>query len=265
MENPIKTVVIVVLAVLAFIVFLVLNPIVMIGAGERGVVLYWGAVTDEILGEGIHWVMPISKSVKEFKVTTQKAKVPASASSKDLQNVSSEIVVNFNLDPAKVNKIYQNFRWDVDDILIGPAINEALKAATAKYTAEELITKRDAVKKDFQNNLSVTLADNGVLVTDVFITDFDFSDEFNTAIESKVKAEQEALQEKNNLMRAKYEAEQRVTRAKAEAEAIAIQAKAVTSQGGKDYVQLKAIEKWNGVLPAQMIPGGTVPFLNLTK
>ena len=260
-----RAVVITVLSVLGLIAFLILNPVVMIDAGERGVVLHWGAVTDEVLSEGIHWVMPISSSVKEFKVTTQKVEVEASASSKDLQNVSSVISINYNLDPSKVNKIYQNFRFDVDSILITPAIHEALKAATAKYTAEELITKREQIKKDFQVNLSGSLADNGVQITDVFITDFDFSEDFNRAIEAKVKAEQSALEEKNNLAKVKYQAEQRVATAEAEARAITIQAKAVTSQGGKDYVQLKAIEKWNGVLPAQMIPGATVPFIDLTK
>jgi regulator of protease activity HflC (stomatin/prohibitin superfamily) len=261
----VKKIVIAVLAVVGIIAFLILNPVVMISAGERGAMLHWGAVTDEIRSEGIHWVMPISSSVKEFKVTTQKVEVTASASSKDLQNVSSVISINYNLDPMKVNKIYQNFRYDVADILITPAIHEALKAATAKYTAEELITKREQIKKDFQVSLSGSLADNGVQITDIFITDFDFSEDFNRAIEAKVKAEQSALEEKNNLAKVKYQAEQRVASAEAEARAITIQAKAVTSQGGKDYVQLKAIEKWDGHLPTSMIPGGTVPFIDLTK
>lgn len=246
-----------------FILFMVLNPMVQIDAGHRGVVLRWGAVTDTILDEGIHWVTPIVNSVVEMDVTVQKEERQSSASSKDLQQVSTQVTINYELDKLKVNTIYQNLRGDFSARIISPAIEEFVKKTTAQYTAEELITKRESVKTDLKNALTENLAKNHILVSDIFITDFNFSDEFNKAIEAKVTAEQTALGAKNKLEQVKYEAEQQVTQARAEAESIRIQAQAVTQQGGKDYVQLKAIEKWNGELPAQMIPGSTVPFINL--
>lgn len=241
------------------------SPAVFIDAGERGVVLHFGAVTDKIMGEGLNWINPFGNSVKEMRVIQQKVEVDASAFSKDLQNVSSKISVNYNLDGNRVNKIYQNFRFEISSILISPAIHESLKATTAKFTAEELITKRESVKANFQSILKESLADNGVMITDVFIKDFDFSEEFNKAVEEKVTAEQQALKEKNNLAKVKYEAEQTIAKATADATSIKIKAQAVTQQGGKDYVQLMAIEKWDGHLPTQMIPGAAVPFIDLTK
>lgn len=249
--------------VFCLVLFIVLNPMVQIDAGHRGVVLRWGAVTDVVLDEGIHWVTPIVNSVVEMDVTIQKEERQASASSKDLQLVSTKVTINYELDKLKVNNIYQNLRQDFSSRIISPAIEEFVKKTTAQYTAEELITKRESVKTDLKNALVENLAKNHIIVSDIFITDFNFSDEFNKAIEAKVTAEQTALGAKNKLEQVKYEAEQQVTQARAEAESIRIQAQAVTQQGGKDYVQLKAIEKWNGELPGQMIPGSTVPFINL--
>ena len=253
----------IVIATICLILFLIINPFVKIDAGERGVVLKWGAVQDEILDEGIHWIAPISKKVKKMDVKIAKEERQSGAASKDLQNVTANIAINYQLDPLKVNKIYQDFRKDYSSRVISPAIQEFVKKTTAKYTAEELITKREEVKDDLKMNLQDNLAQYDILVKDVFITDFQFSAQFDKAIESKVTAEQDALRAKNDLERVKMEAEQRVTEAKAEAESIKIQAQAITQQGGKDYVQLQAIAKWNGILPAQMIPGATVPFINL--
>jgi regulator of protease activity HflC (stomatin/prohibitin superfamily) len=140
-----------------------------------------------------------------------------------------------------------------------------VKRTTAHYTAEELVTKREAVKIDLKKSITDSLATSNILVTDIYITDFDFSKDFNAAVEAKVRAEQKALEEKNRLEQVKYAAAQRIATAEAEARAIKIQAEAVTQQGGKDYVQLKAVEKWDGHLPVQMIPNASVPFLNLTR
>lgn len=251
--------------VLGIILFLIVNPLVFISAGERGVVLHWGAVTDTILGEGVHWVVPLVESVKEMDVMTQKEEREVTASSKDLQVVSSKVAINYKLDALKVNKIYQNLRYDYVERIIDPTIEETVKQTTAQFTAEELITKREDAKRALKKHITESLAMNGFIVEDIFITNFDFSEEFNKAIEAKVTAEQRALEQKNKLEQIKYEAEQRVTGAKAEAEAIKIQAQAITQQGGKDYVQMKAIDKWDGKLPNQMIPNATVPFLDLSK
>jgi len=260
---PVRMVVMAVLGIVALVGFMILNPIVTIGTGKRGVVTQFGKVTDRVLGEGIHMVMPIANDVEKMDVTTQAGTVDTEAASKDLQVVHTKVTINYHLDPVKVGTIFQQFRHSVEQKVVGPAIREDLKAATALFTAEELITKREAVKATFQNKLTASLKKADVQLIDVFITDFKFDPKFSEAIEQKQVAEQEALTEKNNLAKVKFVAEQTLATARADAEKVRITATAINAQGGKDYVNLKAIEKWNGVLPTQMIPGSTVPFLNL--
>jgi len=258
-----KKIIAICVLIFAFFIFLILNPIVIISAGERGVVLKWGAVQDVILDEGIHWITPIQKDVEDIDVTILKEEKAASAASKDLQIVSTKVAVNYHLDPLKVNWIYQNLRHEASQRVVGPSIEESIKKTTARYTAEELVIKREVVKEDLRTTIATLLLRNHIIVDDVYMTDFDFSPEFNKAIEAKVTAEQNALMAKNVLSQRRYEAQQVVVAAKAEAEKIQIQAKAIQQQGGKDYVQLKAIEKWDGKLPVQMYPNATLPFLNL--
>lgn len=253
------------IVILIFVLFLMLNPFVIIKAGERGIILNFGAVSNDILGEGFHLRTPIVQSIKKIDVKVQKEEVDASAASKDLQSVHSKIALNFHLNPDKVNILWKEIGSDYKERIISPVIQEAVKSITAKYTAEELVTKREVVKDEIKNMLKVRLFERYISVDDFSIVNFEFSSGFSKAIEAKQTAVQEALKAENDLRTIKIEAEQRVAQAQAEAQAIKIQAEAVTQQGGKDYVQLKAIEKWDGKLPAQMIPGATVPFLNLTK
>ncbi|MBT4722328.1 prohibitin family protein [Candidatus Falkowbacteria bacterium] len=249
--------------VMVIIVIAILNPLVIVNAGERGVVLNWGAVSDTILDEGIHLRVPVMQKVVKMDVKIQKEERGASASSKDLQIVTSKVAINYHLDTQKVNQLWQEVGYDYSNRIISPAIEEFVKKTTAYYTAEELITKREDIKNDLKLAITENLAKNNILVDDIFITSFDFSDGFNKAIEAKVTAEQNALKAKNDLERVKMEAEQKITRAKADAESIRIQAQAITQRGGKDYVQLQAIGKWDGKLPTSMIPAGSVPFLDV--
>lgn len=232
--------------------------------GHKGIRL----TVDKISGvveNGFYMKIPFAQKIVKMNVQTQKEEIDAEAASKDLQNVSAKVALNYNLYPDKVAELYSRIGNDYKSRIIAPAIQEAVKSATAKYTAEELITKRAEVRDNMKASLVARLATDFIQVSEVSIVNFDFSNSFNQAIEAKVTAEQDALAAKNKLEQVKFEAEQRVASAEAEARAIKIQAEAVTQQGGKDYVQLKAIEKWDGHLPQQMIPGSTVPFLNLTK
>lgn len=261
--NP-KIVIASVLAVIILVIVIAVWPFSQISAGERGVVLHLGKV-DRILEEGLHVVTPLIEDVKVIDVSTQKDEVGATAASKDLQTVSANVAINFSVDPAKVEALWTNFKGEHVSRVVSPSIQEAVKAQTAKYTAEELIIKREIVKNELLVSLRESLSSVGILVENLFITDFDFSAQFNAAIEAKVTAEQSALAAKNKLQQVQFEADQRVAQAKAEAEAIRIQAQAVTQQGGEDYVRLQAIEKWNGVLPTQFIPGQSLPFLNVIR
>ena len=250
-------------AVVVLVLILILNPFVVISAGERGVVLNWGAVSDEVFDEGLHFRMPIKQQVQKLDIKVQKEEVDASAASRDLQIVTARIALNYHLDAVKINRLWQLVGSEYKTRIIDPAIQEALKAVTAKYTAEELITKRSQVKDDAKKLLAERLVKEYILVDEFSIVNFDFSRVFNEAIEKKVTNEQNALASKNLLEQKKYEAEQIVVTAKANAESIRIQAQAVTSQGGADYVRLQAISRWDGKLPQQFVPGSAIPFLGI--
>ena len=209
--------------------------------------------------------MPFVQSIKIIDVQVKKDEVSANSASKDLQSITTTIALNYHLDPMTVNKLYQEIGIDYESRIIAPAIQESVKAATSKYTAEELITKRDQVKTDTYDILKARLEGRYIIVDDFSITNFSFSAEFDAAIEAKQTAQQRALQAKNDLDRIKTEAEQKVAAAQAEAERIRIQAESISKQGGAEYVRLKAVEKWDGKLPAQMLPNTTVPFIDVTR
>lgn len=251
--------------VVVIVLVLVFNPFVIVGAGQRGVVMTWGAVSDKVLAEGIHWRTPIAQQVVKLEVRTVKHEVDTAAYSKDLQTVDAKMALNYHINPERANKIFQEIGKDYEIRIIDPAINESVKAITAKYTAQELIEKREFVKDEIKNSLRTRLLERNIVVDELSIVNFDFSPEYERAIEAKQVSQQNALKAENDLKRIEVEAKQRIAQAEAEAKAIAIQAQAINSQGGSDYVQMKAIEKWDGKLPIQMIPNGTVPFINLTK
>lgn len=250
--------------ILALLLAVILHPFSIIKAGERGVVLRLGAM-NRVMGEGLNWRWPLVEKVYKFDVKTQKYETEAIAYSKDIQTVDSTIALNYHLLPDSVGKLYQELGVDYRERVIDPTIQESVKAVTAQFTAQELIEERAKVKDQILVAMKERLTSRQIVVEDLSITNFDFSDNYEQAVEAKQVAQQTALKAANDLERVKLEAEQRVAQAKAEAEAIRIQAQAITQQGGKDYAQLKAIEKWNGVLPSQMIPGGTVPFLDLSR
>lgn len=242
--------------------FVTLSPFTIVQAGHRGVVVRLGDVSDTILPEGFHFINPID-DVVQLSVQTQRYEATASAASKDLQSVSTTIVVNGHLDPSTVNKLYQEIGKDYESKVVDPAIQESIKAATAQFTAEELITKREEVGAIIYQSLTDRLTDNYIVVESVSIVDFQFSAAFNEAVEAKVTAEQNALAAENKLKQVEFEAQQRIAEAQGEAEAIRIQAEAITSQGGSEYVQLQWIEKWNGVLPTTTLGEDSSFLLNL--
>ena len=250
----------------SFLLLFIILPLLfgswgIISAGERGVLLQFGAVSG-IKDEGLYFKLPYIQRVVSMNTQVQKDEVEANAASKDLQTVSSKLAVNFNLSPESVSTIYKNVGTDYKSRLIDPSLQESVKAVTAKYTAEELITKREQVREEIQVTLTGKMSGYGIVIDGINIVNFDFSKSFNDAIEAKVTAEQSALAAKNKLEQVKFEAEQRVTQAKGEAEAIRIQAQAITQQGGAEYVNLKAVEKWKGDLPQYMM-GNAVPFINI--
>ncbi len=246
------------------IVIIALNPFITIGAGERGVIMNFGAVQERVLNEGLHLVIPVMQKVVKVDVKVQKSQTDAAASSRDLQEVSSTIAINYHILPDKANIIYQKLGVYFKERIIDPAVQEVVKAVTAVYTAEELITKRPDVSRAMKESLSSRLMLHNIVVDEFSIVDFSFSKLFKEAIEAKQTAEQLALKAKRDLDRIKIEAEQKITRAKAEAESLRLQKENIS----KDLIELRKIEaaitairKWNGVMPK--VTSGTVPFIDV--
>ena len=249
------------LAVGGILSFLLFTSIAIVPAGYRGVLLTFGAVTGKPLPEGIHFIIPVVQKVVNMEVRTIKYQADADSASKDLQSVTTTVALNYHLDPSKVCKIYKKLGREYQDRVIIPAIEESVKASTAKFTAEELITKRPKVKEEISNILKERLDDYGIIVETVNIVNFRFSEEFDRAIEEKVTAEQRALTAKRLLEKVKFEAQQKIEAAKGEAEAIRI----INDQLEKSpyYLQWLAIQKWDGKLP--LVTGNAMPFILLNQ
>lgn len=244
-----------------FIVFILfISSIYTIPAGFRGVVLTFGKPSEIVSDEGFHLKIPIAQTVKKIEVRTQKLETTASSASKDLQDVQTTIALNFHVIPDETNKLYQNIGPAYKERIINPAIQESVKAVTAGFTAEELITRRPEVRDGIKDALTDRLERSYVIVDDFNIVDFQFSEQFDLAIEAKQVAEQDALRAQRELERIKIEAEQKVTRAQAEADAIRLQAEQLKQN--RDILELRAIEKWDGKLPV-FTGGGAVPFVDL--
>ena len=257
----------------AFVIVAIIGVIILsqatvsVPAGHRGVLLTFGKVENKILPEGLNFKVPFTQNVIFMNVQIQKAESTESTATKDLQEVSTTVAVNFRLDPFMVNEIYKDLREDYVSRVIKPNIEETLKATTAQYRAEELVTKRAEVKSTFDDILVERLRKFNIEVVSVSLTDFQFSTSFAAAIESKVIAEQQALQAKNTLEQIRYEAQQQIIQAEAEknatiarseGEAMAqiIQANAtaraielINSQMTPEYAQYLWLQQWDGKLP----------------
>jgi regulator of protease activity HflC (stomatin/prohibitin superfamily) len=241
-----------------------LNPFITIGAGERGVVMRFGAVEPIVLEEGLHFLIPMMEKVIKMDVKVQKTLTDGAASSKDLQEVSATVALNFHIQPDKANLIYQNIGIYFKERIIDPAIQEVLKAVTARYTAEELITKRPEVSDAMKAALKERVSKHNIIVDEFSIVNFSFSKIFMEAIESKQTAEQLALKASRDLDRIRIEAEQKITSAKAEAESLRLQKENISG----DLIKLRQIEatiiainKWDGILPK--VTSGAVPFIDV--
>ncbi len=255
----------VMMAGLIIIILLFFRPWVQVGAGQRGIVLNFGAVQKQVLEEGLHLRIPLMQEVVFMDVKLQKAETDAAAASADLQDVSSRVALNYHIVPDKANIVYQKIGLQFKERIIDPAILEVVKAVTAKYTAEELITKRPAVSEAMRLALMERLIVNNIAVDAFSIVIFSFSKIFTEAIESKQTAEQLALKAKRDLDRIKIEAEQKITAARAEAESLRLQRANISPdliELRKIEANMKAIEKWNGILP-QVTGGGAIPLIGL--
>ena len=220
-------------------------------------VLKFGAVSDRVMDEGLRFKIPFYESVVLMNVQVKKHEVTASGASKDLQEVTSQIALNYHVAPTEVNKIYQQIGVDFSDRIIDPSIHEAIKSVTAKYTAVELITNRHVVTNEITDVIRARLAPYHIYVDQVSTKDFDFSEKFKAAIEAKQEAEQLAQKATRDLDRIKTEAEQLVATSRATAQSFQLQSQTLTPQ----MIQMEWIKKWDGKLPS--VQSSNTPMIQI--
>jgi len=213
--------------IVAFILFITaVDCVHSVPPGHRGVIVTFGKVKEVNLGEGLQLKLPYVQRIVDMKVMLEKEQVDESAASSDLQEITTILTVHFNIMPSSAWMVYQTMRQDYHDLLLRPVIQEDLKATTAKFTAEELVTTRAALVQKLTEKLRESLEPYGVYIQTVNFVDFQFSKAFSEAIEAKVTAEQDALKAKNILVRIEYEAQQKIIQAEAERNATIIGAEA---------------------------------------
>ena len=277
---------IVVPVIIGFIILVIVlaASVKIVEAGHRGVLLKFGAVdTSASLNEGIHFVVPFRDNIVPLEVRTQKIEENAASASGDLQDVSTQVALNYHVDPNTAPTLFQQLGFDYASRVVSPAIQESVKQVTARYNAENLITNRETVKAEIETQIEQRLGPYGIDVETISITEFQFSEQFRRAVEAKVEAEQRALQATNDLRRIEIEAQQAEARAigeqqsniaraegvrqaavlQAQGEAEAIQIVEAQLRENPRYLEWLKTQRWDGVLPLVTGGAGATPFIEI--
>jgi regulator of protease activity HflC (stomatin/prohibitin superfamily) len=264
-----RTIGILILFLIVFIIFW--GTFVIVPAGHRGVVLWWGSVEKRIMGEGLNFKVPIAERVIKVDVRVQPHPFKEiDAASKEYQMVKLTGMMNFHIDPSYVNDLYQKVGLDFANKVIDPAFNDFVKEVVPIYQITEILPKREEIRKRAMTKLGDNLARYHIIVDDIYFANIRFTPEYERAIEAKQVAQQQVETQRQVLAQREIEAQQKVATAKGEAESILVvaqgQAKAndaLSRSISSILVQYKSIEKWNGILP--QVSGGAVPFIDLGK
>ena len=264
-----RTILILIVLLILFIVSW--GSFAIVPAGHRGVVLLWGSVEKRIMGEGLNFKVPIAERVIKVDVKVQPHPFKEiDASSKEYQMVKMTGMMNFHIDPAYVNDLYQKVGLDFADKVIDPAFNDFVKEVVPTYPIGEILPKREEIRQRAMKKLGDNLSRYHIIVDDIYFANIRFSPEYERAIEAKQVAQQQVETQKQVLAQREIEAQQKVATAKGEAESILVvaqgQAKAndaLSRSISSILVQYKSVEKWNGILP--QVSGGAVPFIDLGK
>lgn len=231
-----------------------------IDEGGRGIYQRFGKVEGEPLPPGLHWYNPITSTVRELDVREKKLEAKTSCFTLDTQRVDVDFAVTYYPDPAKIGSLYSQFGEGWDEKIVPQVIAGALKDAVGRYRADDLVSKREEVRSTAQTEITDGLKPRNVIVTKLDLTNLDFDDQYEKAVEEKVVAIQNAAKAKNKTVEVEEEARQKVASAKAEAEAMRIKTQALAQS--KSLVEYEIAQKWDGKLPQYMF-GSSVPMLNL--
>jgi regulator of protease activity HflC (stomatin/prohibitin superfamily) len=264
-----RTIGIILILVILFIILW--GTFVIVPAGHRGVVLWWGSVEKRIMGEGLNFKFPIAERVIKVDVRVQPHPFKEiDAASKEYQMVKLTGMMNFHIDPSYVNDLYQKVGLDFANKVIDPAFNDFVKEVVPIYPITEILPKREEIRKRAMTKLGDNLARYYIIVDDIYFANIRFTPEYEKAVEAKQVAQQQVETQRQILAQREIEAQQKVATAKGEAESILVvaqgQAKAndaLSRSISPILVQYKSIEKWNGILP--QVSGGAIPLIDLGK
>jgi regulator of protease activity HflC (stomatin/prohibitin superfamily) len=245
-----------------------------IDQGERGVILRNGKVVGTA-EPGLGFKMPIIDSVREINVQTQ-AHVykDVLVYSRDQQNAGLQVSVNYRLASDKVEQIYSEFGGQNGIVtrLLDRQVPEEVKNVFGKFNAVTAIQERARLGMEIQEAIQKAATNSMLIVESVQVENIDFSDAYEKSIEQRMLAEVEVQKVQQNAEREKVQAEIAVIQAKAQADAVKLQgdaeAHAINARGkalrdNPSLVELVQAEKWDGKLPTTMVPGQTVPFINV--
>jgi regulator of protease activity HflC (stomatin/prohibitin superfamily) len=260
-----------ILVILLIVFIFVWGAFVIVPAGHRGVVLWWGSVEKRIMGEGLNFKVPMAERVIKVDVKVRPHPFKEiDAASKEYQIVKLTGMMNFHIDPSYVNDLYQKVGLDFANKVIDPAFNDFVKEVVPIYAITEILPKREEIRKRAMMKLGDNLARYHIIVDDIYFANIRFSPEYEKAIEAKQVAQQQVETQRQVLFQREIEAQQKVATAKGEAESILVvaqgQAKAndaLSRSISPILVQYKSIEKWNGILP--QVSGGGIPLIDLGK
>lgn len=231
-----------------------INVFTIVPAGRSGVMVNMGRVSENVLQSGLHIKLPMAQKIVTVDNRVQRTDVEGGGASKDLQNVSANISVNYHVLPANSATLYRSVGKNLETVITRPAVQESTKTVMAQFTAEELITKRQEVGALMLSGMAEKMSGYGIAVDGVNILDMDFSEQFNAAIEAKQTAQQNALKAEQDLARIQVEAQQKVVEAQADADANHIRAASIT----KDILQSEFLKKWDGKLPVVLGDSGQI-------
>jgi regulator of protease activity HflC (stomatin/prohibitin superfamily) len=260
-----------ILVILLILFIFVGGTFVIVPAGHRGVVLWWGSVEQRVMGEGLNFKVPMAERVIKVDVRVQPHPFKEiDAASKEYQMVKLTGMMNFHIDPAYVNDLYQKVGLDFANKVIDPAFNDFVKEVVPNYPITEILPKREEIRKRAMVKLGDNLARYHIVVDDIYFANIRFTQDYEKAIEAKQVAQQQVETQRQILAQREIEAQQKVATAKGEAESILVvaqgQAKAndaLSRSITSILVQYKSIEKWNGILP--QVSGGGIPLIDVGK
>jgi prohibitin 2 len=227
----------------------VVNP------GFRGVEVTMGKVSDAFKPEGFGLKEPFVTTIYPVSIRQQTAEDNAECYSSDLQQIVVDLRVLYRIPESSVVKLFHEYDGDPFESLIAPRVQEALKEVAASQSAEQIVKNREQIKTRALE-LARQKVGSFLVIEDIVIQNITLTKQLEVAIEAKMVQEQEAAKAKYIQQRAQIEADTAVIQAKGEAESIRIRGQALKDD--PIFVDLKIVDKWDGLTPLVIGGGGVV-------